>query len=107
MTSSGRFSTHPGSSDVPWLLSRACADEWNYDPVWRDYIRHPALKGRFEERRDWISTPDYEDRSIKIAVELVRRSARQALENIEVKHFEVVTIHGVGGIGWVAVVRVA
>lgn len=87
--------TLPGS-DVPWLLSRACAGEWPYEPRWKSFLRHPSVQTRYENISRVFVVPDFEDRSIQVAVEVIRRQARKMLENREVKHFEVFPIRDEG-----------
>lgn len=85
------FSRLPGS-DVPWLLPRSCAGLWPYEPRWRTIYRHPSVQERYERIFRYFVIPDFQDRSIQVAVELVKRMANEMLENREVKHFEVVPI---------------
>lgn len=96
MSSSVTSLTLPGYEDVPWLLSRACAGEWSYEPSWMDYVRHPSFINRFEKISRVFVIPSFDDRSVQIALEIVRREARKVLENREVKHFEVFPIRNDG-----------
>lgn len=89
MSSSAMSLTLPGS-DIPWLLARACAGEWAYEPRWKSYIRHPSFNTRFEQVSRMFVVPDFRDRSVQVAVEIIRREARKMLANKEVKHFEVI-----------------
>lgn len=89
MTPSPPSST-PSDSDVPWLIARACAGEWPYQPRWLDYLSHPALNKRYKRTFRMFVIPDRENRSVQVGLEVLRRRARQELENREVRHFEVV-----------------
>jgi hypothetical protein len=85
---SKRYSTRPGS-DVPWLIGRACAGEWPYDPKWLTRLRHPAMRAQFQREMRMFVVPDLQDRTVAVGVEVIRREARRLLEFREVKHFEV------------------
>lgn len=88
---SKRYSMRPGS-DVPWLIKRACAGEWEYDPFWLKVMTHPAVKAKYKREMRMFVVPDLDDRSVQVGVEVIRREARRLLENKEVKHFEVVSL---------------
>jgi hypothetical protein len=86
----------PGYDAVPWLLSRACAGEWDFAPQWRQILRHPAAAKRYEKVSRMFVVPDFKDRSIQVAVEVIKREARKLLEHREVKHFEVFPLRDEG-----------
>ena len=88
MTPSTPSST-PSGSEVSWLIARACAGEWPYQPIWLEYLRHPALKQAFERKFRMSLIPDQQDRTVQVGLEVLRRKARVELANREVKHFEV------------------
>lgn len=90
METSSRSSTPSESDGVAWLLGRACAGEWPYEPDWLDYLSHPALSKRFERVSRMFVIPDMENRSVQVGLEVLRRRARKELENREVRHFQVV-----------------
>lgn len=105
---SQRYSTLPGS-DVPWLIARACSGDWPYQPEWLEHLRHPSISARFSRESQNLSIPDFQDRTVRTGVELVRKEARRILGIREVRHFEVthrVNRSGNTEMGWVAVVRV-
>lgn len=81
-------SSTPSGSEVPWLIARACAGEWPYEPVWLDYLSHPALNKRFKRLYRMLVIPDRENRSVQVGMEVLRRRARVELANREVRHFE-------------------
>ena len=92
MPRSSRSLILPGSEDVPWLITRACAGEWAYVPDWLTFLRHPSVGKRYTKVSRLFLVPDMTDRSIQVAVEIIRRSAREELADKEVKHFEVVPV---------------
>lgn len=95
MPQSTPHSTLPGS-DVPWLMARACAGDWPYDPDWIEYIHHPSLSRRFVSESRMFVVPDFSDRSVQVGVEVIRRRARLLLAGKDVKHFEVVPMRQTG-----------
>lgn len=82
--------------DVPWLISRACAGEWDYQPEWKSYLRHPSMTSKFSKESRMFVIPDLQDRSVQVGIEVIRREARRQLGNREVKHFEVVQMRQKG-----------
>jgi hypothetical protein len=71
------------------LLPQACAGEWDFDPQWKVVLRHPVGARKFETLSRMFVVPDFKDRSIQVAVEVVKIEARKLLGHREVKHFEV------------------
>jgi hypothetical protein len=61
-------------------------------PDWLHYLRHPSVGERYTKISRLFLVPEMTDRSIQVALEIVRRSARKELANKEVKHFEVVPV---------------
>lgn len=78
------------SSDVTWIISRAFAGEWPYDPDQIEYRRHPSLSRRTSVISRFLNLPGNDDRTIQIAVETLRRTARMMLKGKDVRHIEVV-----------------
>jgi hypothetical protein len=80
------------ASNVTWILSRALAGEFPYDPQQIEYRRHPSLSRRLVPESRFFVMEDDSDRSIQVAIEVVRRTARLNLKGKEVRHFEVMPI---------------
>ena len=72
------------------LLARALAGDFPYDPDQIEYRRHPSLAHRLSSEGRYFVMPAWDERSITVAVEVCRRTARLNLKDKDVRHVEVV-----------------
>lgn len=82
----------PDSDNVVQFLSRALAGEYPYDPDQIEYRRHPSLARRTATHSRFFVVPDWTDRSIQVGINVISKNARLILNDVEVRHFEVLPL---------------
>lgn len=87
-----RHSAMSGSNDpnVIRFISRSLAGQWPYEPEVWEHRRHPSLSRRLQAITRHFVMPSDSERDIRIAIEVIRRSAMLMLKDKDVRHFEVI-----------------